>query len=398
MASDTDELDRLKEALRLSEERFHMVSQATDDTTWDWDLTTGRLWWGENLYKTFLYQPEEIEADITSWTTRIHPDDVDRVTSFIHQCIDRGDKHWTDEYRFLCKDGTYRNILDRGFIQHDGDGTPIRMVGAMVDVTARKRVEAERKHINEELEKRVVLRTAEIAAARDALEAFSYSVSHDLRGPLRHITGFLQLLARTNIQRLDEDGKRYLGITLEAAQKMAQLIEALLSFSHLGQSVMRIQRVDMGSLVAEILQSLRQELQGRNIEWTVHPLPTVDADATLLKQVLVNLIDNAVKYTRLQAVAKIEIGSTKDPEGTVFFVKDNGVGFDMKYAGKLFNVFQRLHKESEFEGDGIGLANVKRIVLRHGGRVWTDSKEGAGATFYFLLPSQIREPGGATIH
>jgi two-component system, chemotaxis family, sensor kinase Cph1 len=158
--------------------------------------------------------------------------------------------------------------------------------------------------------------------------------------------------------------------------------------------VMRIEPVDTASLVAEIIQNMRPELQGRTIEWTIHPLPTVSADATLIKQVLVNLIDNAVKYSRLQAVAKIEIGSREEPEETVFFVKDNGVGFDMTYAAKLFQVFQRLHKESEFEGHGIGLANVKRIILRHGGRVWTDSKEGFGATFYFSLPKEIRRQSG----
>ena len=391
MQNSEDELARLTEALKQSEERFEMISRATDDAIWDWDLVTDRLWWGANFYTTFQYTPQETEGKIASWKRRIHPEDASRVLDSIHECIGGGQEKWSSEYRFIRKDGEYRTVLDRGFIQHNGEGKAVRMVGAMADVTARRRVEAEGLLLSAQLEQRVALRTREIGAAKEALEAFSYSVSHDLRAPLRHITGFLQLLARNNLQRLDEEGKRYLSIVLGAAGKMAELIEALLSFSRLGQSVVRVGAVHTGALVNEVVQSFESEVEGRTIRWNVHALPDVQADETLLRQVFANIIGNALKYTRLKEVAEIEIGVEEKPQETVFFVKDNGVGFDMKYAGKLFCVFQRLHSEREFEGHGIGLANVRRIVLRHGGNTWAEAAEGRGATFYFSLPHKTEE-------
>jgi PAS domain S-box-containing protein len=392
------ELRQLKEALRQSDERFRMISHATDDAIWDWDLATGRLWWGENFYTNFQYTPEEVEPGIESWTRRIHPDDVARVVESIHQCLDSGRQKWRDEYRFVAKDGQYRSILDRGYIQRDGAGKAVRMVGAMVDTTARRKIEVERQRISAELDQRVVLRTREIAAAKEALEAFSYSVSHDLRAPLRHITGFLQLLARNNLQRLDEDGKRYLAIVMEAAQKMADLIEALLTFSRLGQGDLLVGKVDAGALVREVIQDFEIELKERTVHWKVHPLPEVEADGVLLRQVFVNLIGNALKYTRLREVAEIEIGTLVKPGEHLFFIRDNGEGFDMKYAAKLFCVFQRLHSEHEFEGHGIGLANVKRIVMRHGGNVSAEGEVGRGATFYFSLPVKPERPAGEDQH
>lgn len=394
MEQQGDELGRLSEALRLSEERFQLVSHATDDAIWDWDLVSKHLWWGENFYTVFQYSPQEIEPGIESWTSRIHPEEASRVVDSIHRCIDGGQQKWTAEYQFIGKDGRYRTVLDRGFVQHNKEGKAVRMVGAMMDVTARKKLEEEGLRISAELEQRVELRTHEIAAAKEALEAFSYSVSHDLRAPLRHITGFLQLLARNNLQRLDEDGKRYLTIVLEAAAKMAGLIEALLAFSRLGQSVLRVEKVNTSHLVHEVLPCFSDEVQGRVIRWNIHALPEVQADETLLRQVFVNLIGNALKYTRLKDVTEIEIGASEKPKETVFFVKDNGVGFDMKYAGKLFCVFQRLHSEREFEGHGIGLANVKRIVSRHGGQTWAEGEEGRGASFYFSLPNQTTGVSG----
>jgi PAS domain S-box-containing protein len=388
MTGEDDELEQLIEALKQSEERFQMMSHATDDAMWDWDLVNNRLWWGENFYTLFHYTPGEMEPGIESWTRRIHPEDVDRVTHSFHECLNKGRQKWSAEYRFIGKDGQYRSILDRGFVQYNSEGKAVRMVGAMVDVTARRKVEAEASRLSAELEKRVEARTREIATAKEALEAFSYSVSHDLRAPLRHITGFLQLLVRNNFDRLDDEGKRYLKIILEAAQKMAHLIEALLTFARLGQSVLRMEKVDVPALVTEVIHGLEGDLGGRQVHWKIHALPEVQADATLLRQVFYNLIDNALKYTKLKEVSEIEIGAYPKDEQTVFFVKDNGVGFNMQYAHKLFCVFQRLHSEGEFEGHGIGLANVKRIVLRHGGQTWADAREGQGATFYFSLPQK----------
>jgi PAS domain S-box-containing protein len=230
----------------------------------------------------------------------------------------------------------------------------------------------------------------QLRALNSELEAFSYSVSHDLLAPLRYIDGFSDLLGKHLAGNLDEKGKHYLKTINDSAKRMGVLVEDLLVFSRIGRSKMRHVSVEMNALLKEVIQQCEQEAPGRHIEWKCHPLPMVKGDLAMLRQVLWNLISNAVKYSRPRDPAMIETGA--DGAGgneTVFFIRDNGVGFDMAYAEKLFGVFQRLHRQSEFEGTGIGLANVQRIVLRHGGRVWAESKPDKGATFYFALPSGI---------
>lgn len=238
---------------------------------------------------------------------------------------------------------------------------------------------------NAVLSRRVEERTAQLEAANKELEAFSYSVSHDLRAPLRHIGGFTQLLAQAG-PASPEQGKRYLDLIISAVGRMEQLIDDLLDFSRNGRIEMQQTKVDLQDLVESLLQDLQPETEGRKILWKKNPLPAVQGDPSLLKQVFSNLILNAVKYTGTRDVAEIEIGcSGKIENEIVIFVRDNGVGFDMKYADKLFGVFQRLHGPDEFEGTGIGLANVRRIVARHGGRTWAEAKVNEGATFFISL-------------
>ena len=226
--------------------------------------------------------------------------------------------------------------------------------------------------------------------ANQELEAFSSSVSHDLRAPLRHIEGFAGMLARHASEALDEKGRRYLNIIGEAARQMGVLIDDLLVFSRVGRAELRHAAVDLTALVHDVRQILQPEIDGRTVHWEVAPLPSVEADYHLLRQALVNLLSNAVKYTRGCQDARIVIGTAPASAGeVVVFVRDNGAGFDMKYAGKLFGVFQRLHHADQFEGTGIGLANVRRIVERHGGRTWAEGKVGEGATFYFSLPVKL---------
>lgn len=266
------------------------------------------------------------------------------------------------------------------------------------DVTERQRAEDERARLLAE----VASRNALLEAANKELEAFSYSVSHDLRAPLRHIDGFAGLLQRTSTAKLDEKERRYLTLITESAKRMGKLIDDLLDFSRMGRAAMRHDTVDMSALVQTVLRELEPDTQGRTIEWRVSPLPAVQGDASLLRQVWTNLLSNAVKYSRPRAQAVIEVGCAKDkPNETIFFVRDNGVGFEMKYADHLFGVFQRLHRPEDFEGTGIGLANVRRIIARHGGRTWAEGQPDAGATIWFTLPkltaagNELKTPGAS---
>lgn len=239
---------------------------------------------------------------------------------------------------------------------------------------------------NAALEKRVQERTAQLEAANRELEAFSYSVSHDLSAPVRHISGFAGMLAQAE-PSLSEDGRRFLDLIAGSAKQMGHLIDDLLEFSRTSRTEIRRQRVNLQELVEETIRRLQPETKDRNILWKKNRLPEVRADAALLQQVLSNLLFNAVKYTRPRNPAEIEIGCADVTEKEiVIFIRDNGVGFDMNYADKLFGVFQRLHRQEEFEGTGIGLANVRRIIARHGGRTWAEGKVDVGATFYFTLP------------
>jgi light-regulated signal transduction histidine kinase (bacteriophytochrome) len=236
------------------------------------------------------------------------------------------------------------------------------------------------------LEQRVAERTAQLQSANKELEAFCYSVSHDLRAPLRHIAGFAELLGAA-AGGVNESGKRYVQKITQAATRMGQLIDDLLVFSRIGRTEMQTVTVDLGDLLAEVLKEAQPDLKGRQIDWQIGPLPTVRGDPSTLRLALANLVSNAVKYTGTRERPRIEIGVGQDTDRElVIFVRDNGVGFDMQYASKLFGVFQRLHRAEEFEGTGIGLANVRRIIDRHGGRTWAEGESGRGAAFYFSLP------------
>jgi len=290
---------------------------------------------------------------------------------------------WDYELNQRTVDGADRRVvINARRVQQESD-EPALLV-TVSDITVRALVEKQVKELNRQLEGKV----EQISDVNRELEAFSYSVSHDLRAPLRHIAGFAGKLERHLGEQLDDKGHHYLEVISGSARRMAQLIDDLLVFSRLGRGAMRLKPVDMQSLVDEARALVEPDTAGRRIEWKVEPLPVVVGDENMLRMVWQNLISNAVKYTGQRELARITVETSRAGNGDYqFTVADNGAGFDMEYAGKLFGVFQRLHRASEFPGNGIGLANVRRIVARHGGRVWAEGTPGQGARFHFSLPT-----------
>lgn len=347
---------------------------------------------GHTLESLNTLSPEEFFA-------LFHPEDQPRIAEHMQEVIDdRSGDVVEIEYRFKTTDGRWVWCLSWDSVfERDEDGKVKQFMGTFADITERKLAEEEIRRLNEDLEERVRRRTADLEAANNELEAFAYSVSHDLRAPLRAIDGFSRILAEEHAPRLAAEARRYLDLVRGNARRMGELIDDLLTFSRLGRQTLSVRRVAPADLVrAVIAEDLRHQMEGRDVEITVADLPACEADPNLLRQVYVNLLENALKYTAQREGTRIEVGCRNDDDehgGVVYFVRDNGVGFDMRYADKLFGVFQRLHRAEEYEGTGVGLATVQRVIHRHGGQVWADAAVGEGATFYFTLGEGPNDDG-----
>lgn len=300
---------------------------------------------------------------------------------------------WDHEQRQRTSDESERVMLVNARRMPLPDRDERVVLVTVSDVTAQKAIEHQVRHLNRQLEGKV----DQVSEVNRELEAFSYSVSHDLRAPLRHIAGFADKLGRRLGDEADDKSQHYLQVIGSSARRMAELIDDLLVYSRLGRSAMRLQAVDMQSLVAETRSMLDANLATdapeRRVDWRIAPLPILVGDENMLRQLWLNLMGNAVKYSDVRNPAKIEVGHERLDDGSHHFsVKDNGAGFDMQYAGKLFGVFQRMHKASEYQGTGIGLASTRRVVTRHGGRIWAEAEPDAGATFHFTLPATLDNP------
>jgi PAS domain S-box-containing protein len=386
--TDVTERRQAEEALRESEEKFRLLVDSAQDYAIVMLDPDGRVAsWNEGAQRMKGYTAPEIIGK--SFSCFYPEDDIRGGKPERELKIASETGRFEDEGLRARKDGSHfqANVVINAIRDKSGKLRGFSKITR--DITEQKRAEDEIKKLNEELEQRVVERTTELMAVNKELEAFTYSVSHDLRAPLRHIHGFVDLLIQTSSKSLDDKGKRYLTTISKAASQMGNLVDDLLSFSRMGRAEIKKHSIDLENMVYGVIDEMKYELKERDMEWKVGKLAPVYGDPSMLRLVMVNLISNAVKFTRQRDKAVIEIGSYTEAGGeNVVYVKDNGVGFDMRYVDKLFGVFQRLHSVEEFEGTGIGLANIRRIISRHGGRTWAEGKLGEGAAFYFSLPSR----------
>jgi PAS domain S-box-containing protein len=376
-------------ALHSANAKLERIMASISDCLWSAEVDQEGNWtygyYSPVVEKITGHPPAFYKGHPKRWLNTIHQDDRPRLLKTFERIMNKQSEREEEEYRLIRSDGTVRWLRDCAVITQLETHQQIYRV--ISDITERKQAEEKIHKLNQELEQRVHDRTTQLEAANREMHAFTYAVSHDLRAPLRHIDGFVELLLKKTVSSLDKKGRHYMAAISDAAQKMGRLIDELLAFSQMGRYAPSFQKVALAELVRDVVDQFEPETQGRKIDWRIDALPAVSGDAAMLRIVLVSLISNALKFTRSRATAQIEIGSHPgDDAETVVFVRDNGVGFDMTYANKLFGVFQRLHRSEEFEGTGIGLATVQRIVALHGGRTWAEGDPEQGAAFYIALP------------
>jgi PAS domain S-box-containing protein len=370
------ELRRARDEL---EARHANLLDVTHDAIFVCDLDESITYWNRGAQELFGWTAAQaVGKNAHALTRTVFPRPLEEIRD---EFLRTG--RWEGELGKTGSDGSELVIASRWSLLRDVQQRPAAIMETNNDITDRKRAEERIRKLNADLE----LRTVELEASNKELEAFAYSVSHDLRAPLRHVAAYSELLQKQASSALDERSRRYMANVVDAARKMGALIDDLLAFSRIGRAETRTTLVSLAEVAREVVRDVERETDGRDVEWSIGDLPDVHGDRSMLRLALANLVANAVKFTRPRPKARIEIGGRDGlSDDVVVFVRDNGVGFDMKYAHKLFGVFQRLHSGETFEGTGIGLATVQRIVARHGGRAWAEGAVDGGATFYFSLP------------
>jgi PAS domain S-box-containing protein len=371
------EAERLREAFL-----FKQISDNISEALWLAEPAEGNIIYINTTAEKIwgIKWPSPAQAIMNA----IHPDDRESVLTDLPTRFREGGEI---EYRILRPDGTTRWVRDRAFPIRNSQGEIYQIAGIAEDITEQKQTSDAIQKLNEQLEKRVADRTFELEQANRELEAFIYSVSHDLRAPVRAISGYSEILLQDFSEALTPDGKRFQQLVLSNAKKLGQLLDDLLVFSRYGRQPISKIQVHPEEIVGEVINELTFDRNNQNIEFVVRALRPCQADLPLLRQVFVNLLENAIKFSNGQEKPRIEVGFQETDQKIVYFVKDNGVGFDMTYANKLFRVFSRLHSENDFQGTGVGLSIVQRIIHRHGGEVWAEAEVDKGATFYFSLPA-----------
>lgn len=374
------ERKRAEEGLRKSEERLHLALQAAKMATWDWHVPTGEMIWDDAYYRMLGYEIGAVQPSYAVWISRVHPDDVEIIEAAFRAVKNEG-LRYAAEFRTCWPDGTVHWQWMLGGLDRDATGQIVRLYGVLLDISEKKKAELRIQELNDAL----IQHGIELEKANTELESFTHSVSHDLRTPLRLMNKIAHLLFAEDGPQLSDGVRDKIQMILNSTQETGKLVEDLLAFSQVSREPMKKRRVDLRRLAREALAELRDELEGRDVEVVVDELPPCRADRALLKQVFLNLLANALKFTQPRERAEIRVGFSQSNGETVYFVHDNGVGFDETHSKSIFVVFHRLHRTQHFKGSGVGLALVKRIVERHDGRIWAEGEVDRGATFYFTL-------------
>ena len=384
--SDITEKKRIEEKIKESEERYELAQRAAGIGSWDWNISTGELLWSDKIESMFGFRKGHFNKTYDAFLQCVHTDDRQLVVDSVNACL-KNHKEYDIDHRIVWPDGSIHWVRETGDVIRDKNKKPIRMLGIVQDITNKKETEEKIKKLNEDLFRY----SLELTSINKELEAFSYSVSHDLRAPLRSIDGFSEALLEEYSDKLDDVGRDYLRRVRNATQQMGRIIDDLLKLSRITQSPVHHDCVNLTDLSKLIVNELCSNDSERKVTIHIEENMTALADKDLMYIALENLIGNAWKFTSKKQHALIKIGKTTNKNKTVFFIRDNGAGFDMKYAKKLFVPFQRLHSNKEFPGIGIGLGIVNRIIHRHGGELWAKAKKDQGATFYFTLSGAKNE-------
>lgn len=379
---DVTEIERTIEELRESERRLSEAQRVARLGHWIWDVATNSLEWSDTVFDIVGRDRTEFDGTLEAWLRFVHPEDRELVERMGTDLVRFGGKHQFD-HRIVTADGEIRFVHESGELETTAGGT--RAIGTVLDITARKQAEQDLIALNQQLEARVADRTAELRRAVDEVESFSYAISHDLRQPLRAVDGYVRFLEEEAGPGLDEEARGYVRRILFTVGRMSAMIDAMLQLSRLGRAELSFHPTDLSAMAASVVREIAEAHPDREISWEIEPGMTASCDARLVEMLLANLLGNAEKFTRGRDDARISLTSRHEGGETVYAVADNGVGFDMGLAAKLFGPFQRLHRMDEFPGNGVGLATCERVVTRHGGRLWAEAAPGKGATFRFTL-------------
>lgn len=366
--------------LALSNERFKYATRATSDAIWDWDLKEDKVYRSKNFESLFGYKRSEMNKNVDFWNKHIHPDDLDRVKKNLKETFASDSNYWEQEFRFLKSDGSYAHVVDKGIIMRGKENEPIRIIGATQDITKTKASEYELISLSEELKNRA----RELELSNEELEKFAYTVSHDLQEPLRMISSFLKLLEKKYGKHLDEKGKQYIRFASEGAIRMRQIILDLLEYSMAG-NVGNKEKVCIQEVVNDVKLLHRNAIQEKNAKLTIGKLPTIIASKATMRQLFLNIIDNALKYSKPSEHPEIKIEAKESHEYWHFQISDNGIGIDPQYHQQVFNIFQRLHTKEIYQGTGVGLAICKKIIETHEGKIWVESQPEVGTSIFFTL-------------